>query len=365
MKFDENGEGTADDTISIRFVAALKVVDGIDAKWVRALAEEDGTNTAKPFAQKVSNKYYANLANGENVITAGVTPGYEDYQGFVVYTLLNIPYEAYKNSYLGATLILTDPAESDAVVYISDFLAVRVEKLDNAHSKDTFKLDTLNYDDKYFLHGIINGSDSKIIYDEDGDGRTLEDDKNYASYIDVDMQSGDYFGSFYFSSSAFLYFSHDSFFMESTSYFDESDQLEGFNSPTIDGKFTLYVSKGSGKENHVYTGMDSPLHEYTVWDVPTWLGDGGAVMFVQVKRFNYSCYWVSVTYDSGNRKIIFNAPENMKQFLIARCISGTTEPSWSASGDTIGRIYNKTNDIDVSSGLYDYNANYDWPGYNP
>ena len=52
-------------------------------------------------------------------------------------------------------------------------------------------------------------------------------------------------------------------------------------------------------------------------------------------------------------------------FLIARCISGTTEPSWSASGDTIGRIYNKTNDIDVSSGLYDYNANYDWPGYNP
>ena len=363
IRFNENDEGTADDTISIRFVAALKTVDGINAFWMRALAEEDGTNTAKPFANKESTKYYRTLANGANVIEAG-KGDYAAYEGFVVYTLMNIPYESYKNAYLGASLVLTNPSEDNAVVCFSDFLAVRVEKLDSEHSKDAFAFDGFAYNDKYFLHGIINNSGDRIMYDEDGDANTLENDKNHASYIDVEMKEDDYFGSFYFSSSAFLYFAHDTFFAESASTFDESDVLEGFNSPKEDGVYTLYVSKGEGKVNHVYTGYDGASHLYTATSVPNWLDNDSAVLFVQVKRFNYRCYWVSCTYNKGAGTITFNAPDNIKEFLIARCATGTTEPSWTTTGDAAGRIYNKTGDIGVSSGNYSYEAS-DFPGYNP
>ena len=53
IKFDDKGNAdSADDTISIRFVAALKQIDGIVPVWRRALAEADGTNTQKPFDEK-------------------------------------------------------------------------------------------------------------------------------------------------------------------------------------------------------------------------------------------------------------------------------------------------------------------------
>ena len=41
IKFEENGEGTADDKISIRFVAAIKDL-GVEAYWHRGFAQPNG-----------------------------------------------------------------------------------------------------------------------------------------------------------------------------------------------------------------------------------------------------------------------------------------------------------------------------------
>lgn len=358
IKFNENGEGSADDTISIRFVAALKVVDGINATWMRALAEEDGTNTAKPFAQKVSNKYYISLANGGNVITAGVTAGYEDYQGFVVYTLLNIPYETYKNAYLGANLILTNSA-NDAVVYISNFLAVRVEKLDNAHSKDSFKLDTLAYDDKYFLHGIINGSESMIIKDEDEE--VVDSTNNHASYTDVTLLSSDYFASFYFSSEAFLYFSHDVYFDNSLGFFKESDTLEGFSSPILGGTYDLSISKGVGHVNHVYTSADSFSENLSMYmNLNNW---DYASAKLAIYRFNNGTgaknwEFLSTSVIEGGVKYYTYTYSVADQstypnFIILR-LNSSTPNDLNKGAWPDGYVWNQTNDLSVryGPGLY-------------
>ena len=73
--------------------------------------------------------------------------------------------------------------------------------------------------------------------------------------------------------------------------------------------------------------------------------------------------WTSVTlaYQGENNNYhnvtgTFSAPSDITGFNIARCSSGTTLPNWTATGDSAGRVYNKTANVDVRPGVTSYTA---------
>ena len=371
IKFDAGGEGTADDKISIRFIAAIKD-SNVQAYWHRGFAQPNGyeganvgTELAPNWRFKLddgvvnqSTKIYATLNNGEGSSATAGTGRYAGYEGFIIYSLLNIPYETYKNSYLGAYVEVVDP--DDALnTKKSDFVAIKVEKVDADHSENAFAVPS-TYLGKHFLQGTINDVEQTVLEDE----TVLDSSNNYASYKDLALLSTDYFGSYYLSTEHFQFFGHDAFFAESVDFFEESLSLEQYVAPKASGTHTLFISKGSGKENHVYSAKDDANHEFTATSVPSWVGDGSAAIFASVQHANNEWYWVPATLDGTN--ITFNAPANIQKFLLARCIAGTTEPSWSVTGDNAGRIYNKSADQIVTLGIYEYDTpEANWSAHNP
>ena len=130
IHFDDKGTvDDSDDMISIRFIAAIKA-DYTVKRWTRAVSSvaggeikalSDHRRVAEEDVYFDSSVVYTHLANGEGNDVMDATQGaYADYTGFIVYSLLNIPYEANKNAYVGVTLAL------DAVQ--TDFYAVKIEK---------------------------------------------------------------------------------------------------------------------------------------------------------------------------------------------------------------------------------------------
>ena len=108
IKFDDKGDADAsNDVIHIRFVAAIKD-SNVLAYWHRGFAQPnsaEGANTkGETWRFKLndgvvneSQKIYSTLTDGGTPIEAGVAGEYAAYEGFIIYTLLNIPYETYRD----------------------------------------------------------------------------------------------------------------------------------------------------------------------------------------------------------------------------------------------------------------------------
>ena len=132
IHFDDKGdEDASNDAISIRFIAAIKA-DYTVKRWTRGVTNYYGTELKALSDHRHddvkdedvyfdSKVVYTHLANGagNDEMTAG-DGLFADYTGFVIYSLLNIPYEANKNAYIGVTLTLDELK--------TDFYAVKIEK---------------------------------------------------------------------------------------------------------------------------------------------------------------------------------------------------------------------------------------------
>ena len=253
---------TADDTLSIRFVAAVKDA-GVTAFWHRGLAQPNGYEGANvegsrwkfkfeeyttDVSGKESTKLYASLTDGTNTLTAGPsgTSGWTDYAGFAIYTVTGIPYDTYKDSYFAAYVNLADASDGNNKIK-SQAIAVKIER-DSTASKNRFFFDPTVKG--HFLEGKINnvvrdGSDNsthalvRAVEHDSGD--------NVASYSGLDMLTTDYFGSFYFDPNEhhFQYFGYNGFVKDTADIFFGAASLSGFNSPKFDGNFSVMVSRGS------------------------------------------------------------------------------------------------------------------------
>ena len=360
IQFNANGEGTADDTISIRFVAAL--TDAVaSADWHRGLAQPnsyEGAEVSKDnwkykFGDGTSHPstvFYTALNNGGARVAAG-EGDFVGYNSFAIYTLMNIPYETYKDSYLAAYVTLT----SDNTIN-SQAVAVKIEKNGTASkNRFFFNPDTTGH----FLQGTIggtlrDGTTNNVLYATEYDSGSF-----YASYNDVSFDDEDSFGSFYFGSGHFQFFGKTAFFDGSSKYFDAADDLNDYCSPKADGTYSLYVYGGStGSENHVYaTGAAGDVQTYHIKGLPSWIGDGNAKVFASVKYSDNSWNWLPVTYEGTSGT--FSAPNNSKAFLLVRCHKDTTTPNWGEGSDVAGKIYNQTSpDTDITFGLFIYSPSW-------
>lgn len=117
-------------------------------------------------------------------------------------------------------------------------------------------------------------------------------------------------------------------------------------------------SGGQGDESQV-TGE----YTYTITGMPTWVTDDGCVIFAWVWSPNDGGSWKALTYTSTT-SATFEVSEELTGFLLARCVADTTTPSWQATGNNPGRVYNQTSDITCTSGTYEYVCS-SWKEYNP
>ena len=251
----------ADGKLAIRFVAGIKdTYAKVKAEWKRGVAGANGgTLRSKSFndAAQDSENFYTTLkdGSGNTQYTAGEGE-FEDYTGFVVYTLYNIPYEDNKNAYVAAYLTLTEEGNEENTA-TSKVLAVKIEKASGTVSKNYFSFDPSASDGKHFLQGTIDG-ETDLIYATENPGGD-----NFAAYYGVKLRATDTFGSFYFRKTqeglnlpTFQYFGFQDYFQEEDKYYDSAAAevgSVGYATPKEAGTYNLYLSSNEGEHNHVYT----------------------------------------------------------------------------------------------------------------
>ncbi len=372
LQFNANGEGDSDDTISIRFVAAL-AEDVASANWHRGLAQPNsnegadvgGGNWKYKFNDETSHPstvFYTALNNGGDRVEAD-KGDFVGYNSFAIYTLMNIPYEAYKDCYLAAYVTLT----SDNTIN-SQAVAVKIEKNGNI-SKNAFFFNPNTTG--HFLQGTING--------ELKDGKTnpllyateYNEGNHYAAFDGLEVESTDSFGAFYFGSNHFQFFGYSSFFDGSTLYFDESASLNGFASPKANGTYNLKVYSGSTPtENHIFASstVSGANQNYVLKNMQNWLGDAEAVLIANIHCADDSWMYALVPFvkgagdgDAYNGSATFIAPNNIVEFELLRCVPGTTTSNVQWDNAHIWNI--TTGKINVSgTNVYAFNAS-EWRGY--
>ena len=98
--------------------------------------------------------------------------------------------------------------------------------------------------------------------------------------------------------------------------------------------------------------------------VPDWVipyGNQECAIFAWAWDSSDQGAWYSVSKVDGTTLSI-SVPEGTAGFLLARCYPETTAPDWGASGDTLGRIYNKTGDVAITEAT-SYSPS--WMEHNP
>ncbi len=111
-------------------------------------------------------------------------------------------------------------------------------------------------------------------------------------------------------------------------------------------------------------GSQATIVEYTLTGFEDWVPNDGAEVFAwSWGGASGGGAWskVTLTYQGSDNNYnsvrgTFEAPNDITGFNLARCSAGTTQPSWTVKGDAAGRIYNKTANVDVSSGVVTYTA---------
>lgn len=128
--------------------------------------------------------------------------------------------------------------------------------------------------------------------------------------------------------------------------------------PAQSGKilYAYFASNGGGTVN---PGTSTPTEgdvTYTITGLPSWITDNGCVIFAWVWGNGENGAWVDCVYGEGEKptSLSFTVSHEMTGCLLARCAEGTTAPSWNEGGDVPGRVYNQTQNIDLTSGTYSY-----------
>ena len=142
--------------------------------------------------------------------------------------------------------------------------------------------------------------------------------------------------------------------------------MYGFSSTAMNSTYSAPVTMTDGQTIYAYATKDGLedsgvasktytfLTTFKATSSATWITDDGCVVFAW-------CWgggagkgaWYAGTSDSSGG-FTWEAPGDITNFLLARCINGTTEPDWDNKSDTPGRVYNQTEDCAVTSGTTQY-----------
>ena len=139
--------------------------------------------------------------------------------------------------------------------------------------------------------------------------------------------------------------------------FSSTEMISTYSAPVTmtDGQtIYAYATKDGLEDSGVASKTYTALQTFKATSSATWITNNGCVVFAW-------CWgggagegaWYAGNSDSSGG-FTWEAPGDITNFLLARCINGTEEPDWENKSDTPGRVYNKTDDCAVTSGTTQY-----------
>lgn len=137
---------------------------------------------------------------------------------------------------------------------------------------------------------------------------------------------------------------------------------------TVEGVWAVYDGEAPAPTptpSSSDSGQSTPSGQvqYTLNSLPDWLPNQGCVIFAWAwggESGTGAWYPVTLNGTTGT----FDVPAEVTGFNLARCKEGTTEPNWNAKGDIVGRVYNKTSDVNCTAGTHSYTSP-TWSEYSP
>ena len=131
----------------------------------------------------------------------------------------------------------------------------------------------------------------------------------------------------------------------------------GFSSTEMNSTYSAPVTMTDGQTIYAYATKDGledsgvVSKAYTAGKTLTVTADdwtwNSASVFAWVWKTGSTGSWIKCT--GSGTTVNVEVPADADNFLLVRCPVGTTTPSWNATGDSPGRIYNKTADIKITS----------------
>ena len=131
----------------------------------------------------------------------------------------------------------------------------------------------------------------------------------------------------------------------------------GFSSGAMNSTYSAPVTMTDGQTIYAYATKDGlkdsgvASKAYTAGKTLTVTADdwtwNSASVFAWVWKTGSTGSWIKCT--GSGTTVNVEVPADADNFLLVRCPVGTTTPSWNATGDSPGRIYNKTADIKITS----------------
>ena len=177
--------------ISIRFVAAVKIVGDLDkttAVWTRTMYKANGSvKSGKEADEFPSTKAYTSILDGGSELTIDAfNDGKTDYTHFVVYTMRHIPItgegDANASNYHLNVYLTLDNTENDAY----DAQSKVVSTTGDGTSQFAYRLASRSGKNGFFLSGTIKGSAGEVIEDSSTRG-------DNAATFTADFQANDSF----------------------------------------------------------------------------------------------------------------------------------------------------------------------------
>ena len=263
VQYQESG-----DNVHVRFIAAIWLANSsIEVEWTRTmykghLTGEEASQSGHVFkaeADKACTKAYTSLANGseEPLTIASINSQYgdgDDYNYFVVYTMLNIPKATYGDYSIRANIKLNDVAASTGI-------AATVGQTAYA----TFDLDRTGH----FISGKFNGSHNE--YAPEYDGEHTKGDNN-AVYYGVDLKVGDTFALVYYESGDNVFLLNGTARDGDIGYFFSNDQKT--MTTRYAGTFNIYLNNSDMIYSTATTKLTRPI--YVDVSERTWWGESSS-----------------------------------------------------------------------------------------
>lgn len=132
----------------------------------------------------------------------------------------------------------------------------------------------------------------------------------------------------------------------------------------VDGESTLGGNGSTGGSGSTGDGNVSTGDLTLTIKGPTWTWDATSI-FCWAWNDSREGAWYSCTGSETGDTIYASVPSDATKFLIVRCYYGSTAPDWeikSKDSHVPGRIYNKTDDINIVSGQTSYSIEFvDYP----
>ena len=94
---------------------------------------------------------------------------------------------------------------------------------------------------------------------------------------------------------------------------------------------------------------------YTVTGMPSWVINDDAKVFAWVWGSGDTGSWVNCVLGETVDDVVsltFTVASEKEGCLLVRCVAGTEAPDWAAYDNNTGRIYNQTEDITLTAGVY-------------